>query len=168
MKTIVKYITEKLHLKKGMMTVYNYSPKTFKELRSVVELLLYKRGNDANMNDVDVSRVTTFNAYHYGAQARIGLFFGLDPHKIDISQWDVSNVENMSEMFSLCENFDCDLSNWDVSKVRDMNGMFDHCKSFTGKGLEKWNVKNVKYMESMFDGCKSLPKIPSWWDENLQ
>ena len=40
----------------------------------------------------------------------------------DISNWDVSNVEDMYCMFFGSE-FNGDISNWDVSKVENMDGM---------------------------------------------
>ena len=36
----------------------------------------------------------------------------------DISNWDVSNVTTMVEMFKNATSFNQDLSNWDVSNVR--------------------------------------------------
>ena len=41
----------------------------------------------------------------------------------DISNWDVSYVEEMTSMFSHSE-FNGDISKWDVSKVENMNSMF--------------------------------------------
>ena len=41
----------------------------------------------------------------------------------DISNWDVSNVENMGGMFQ-SSKFKGDISNWDVSKVTNMRNMF--------------------------------------------
>ncbi len=35
----------------------------------------------------------------------------------DISFWDVSNIENMSEMFYKAESFNQNLSNWNVDNV---------------------------------------------------
>ena len=40
-----------------------------------------------------------------------------------ISNWDVSNVTNMGEMFRDAVTFNQDISNWDVSNVTDMNDM---------------------------------------------
>jgi len=34
-----------------------------------------------------------------------------------ISEWDVSSVTNMSEMFKFANNFKCDISSWDVSSL---------------------------------------------------
>ena len=108
-------------------------------------------------------------------------------HIIGLEDWDVSNVKNMSGMFSNCRNFNCDLSKWDVSKVKFMAGMFQDCKKFNSdlskwdvsgvknmmfmfqncknfnSDLSKWNVSIVKNMRNMFDGCKSLKQIPSWY-----
>ena len=41
----------------------------------------------------------------------------------DISNWDVSNVEDMECMFYNTK-FNGDISNWDVSNVKDMDDMF--------------------------------------------
>ena len=44
-----------------------------------------------------------------------------------ISNWDVSNVTNMRDMFYGCKSFNQDLSQWDVSKVKDNKGIFNKC-----------------------------------------
>ena len=44
--------------------------------------------------------------------------------------WDVSNVTNMSWMFSYAEAFIGDLSDWDVSNVTDMGYMFGWATAF--------------------------------------
>ena len=73
-------------------------------------------------------------------------------HNFDVSDWDVSNVTDMSDMFYECEQFNCDLSKWDVSKVKDMQYMFFGCESFEGKGLDKWKLSNHAVIRYMFDG----------------
>ena len=152
MKTLNRFIVERLKINKDTKPIqYNYHPKDFNELRSLLEQLLKERGKDADLNDIDVSKVTTF----YDNNNKIGLFENLDPHNIDISRWDVSNVENMSYMFQHCNHFNCDLSRWDVSTVFDMVSMFFGCKNFNCD-LSKWNVSNVEYMESMFVNCKTF------------
>ena len=45
----------------------------------------------------------------------------------DISKIDVSNVKDMSYMFQFCYSFNQDLSNWNVSKVTNMADMFNGC-----------------------------------------
>ena len=94
----------------------------------------------------------------------VDLFHYLDIRNIKIDQWDVSNVTNMRNMFSGCEEFNCDLSNWDTSNVTNMEWMFRDCYNFKGTGLEMWNTSNVITMDSMFDGCKKLNVDLSSWN----
>ena len=68
------------------------------------------------MNFIDTSKITN-----------MGDLFKFDnniKHNFDVSDWDVSNVTDMSDMFYECGQFNCDLSKWDVSKVKDMQYMF--------------------------------------------
>ena len=46
----------------------------------------------------------------------------------NISQWDVSNVTNMHDMFYWCESFNQDISNWDVLKVKYVDNIFKGCQ----------------------------------------
>ena len=73
---------------------------------------------------------------------------------IDISDWDVSSVTNMTCMFYRCEKLKSvgDISNWNVSNVTDMGYMFAWCKSFN-QDISNWNVSNVRKHLSMFDYC---------------
>ena len=162
--------------------VYIYHPKTNIELEECIKKEIDRQGPDANLNLIDVSKITDMS----------GLFTNVKKiiRNIDISEWDVSNVEDMAGMFWYCRNFNCDLSKWNVSKVEDIHFMFINCEHFNSD-LSKWNVKNVTNMNSMFEGCanfncdlskwdvskvdnmrcmfvgcKSLKKIPSWYEES--
>ena len=89
MKQINKYIVERLHINKDIKSYnYNYYPKTRGELYELVNKLIKERGNEANLNDIDTSEITDMYELFYESE-----FNG------DISEWDVSNVENMSYMF---------------------------------------------------------------------
>ena len=153
MRNLNTFILERLKINKDISPIikYNYHPNDFDELRSLLEKLLKERGKDADLNDIDVSKITNF----FGNNNRIGLFEDLDPHNIDISKWDVRNVRNMRSMFKHCENFDCDLSKWDVSNVNIMTFMFSYCKKFNCD-LSNWNVSNVEYMDYAFDDCTNF------------
>jgi len=61
---------------------------------------------------------------------------------LDISAWDVSNVRNMNNMFSISGEFNQDISSWDVSKVTDMSTMFMDAYSFN-QDISAWDVSNV-------------------------
>ena len=106
---------------------YNYHPKTKEELGNLINELIEERGNEADLNDIDVSQITDMSYLFYGSQ-----FNG------DISNWDVSNVEDMYCMF-FNSKFNGDISNWIVRRVRDMDGMFYNSK-FNGD-ISKWAKK---------------------------
>ena len=155
MKTLNNFLTEKLKLnKQSKIDEYSYHPKDKDELRSLLKQLLEKRGNNADLNDIDTSDITDMS----------WLFAKLDPHNIDISEWNVSNVENMFYMFYACKNFNSDLSKWNVSKVKYMHCMFWGCNKFTSD-LSKWNVSKVEDMFRIFASCTSLKNKPSWYKE---
>jgi len=107
------------------------------------------------------------------------LFFGNTEFNQDISNWDVSNVTNMSDMFR-GTNFNHPLNNWDVSNVTNMSGMFDNNKVFN-QPLDHWDVSNVTNMGDMFSGIFSgtrsmlmddnqnlVKTLNSWSKQNLK
>ena len=92
MKQINKYMSERLHINKDTGNhnhSYNYHPKTYDELKELVIKLIYERGNDADLNDIDTSEIIDMYKLFYKSE-----FNG------DISKWDVSNVKNMYLMFN--------------------------------------------------------------------
>ena len=100
--------------KDSKLKTYNYYPESLEELRSLIEELLEELGPDADLNDIDVSKINNFyNVYIYE-----GLFEHLEPRNIKIDQWNVSNVKNMMRTFYNCDDFNSDLSKWNVSEVR--------------------------------------------------
>ena len=160
--TLNRFIIERLKLTKdSKLHIYNYHPKDFDELRSLLKQLLEERGPDANLNDIDISKINSF----YDEEKKLGLFEKLNPRNIKIDKWDVSNVKDMSYMFYDCTNFNCNLSKLDVRNVEDMDGIFYGCESFTGQGLENWKPIKCKDMRYMFDNCTSLKNKPNWYKE---
>ena len=145
MKQINQYITEKFKINsKTTKQPYKYFPETRSELIELLEEKL-KEDKDADLNDIDVSKITDMSSLFSENT------FSLDPHNIHIEKWDMSNVINISEMFSGCENFNCDISNWNVSNVKMMNYVFYDCKSFDCD-LSKWNVGKVERWNNIFGG----------------
>ena len=96
----------------------------------------------------------------------------------DMSQWDISEVKDISELFGNCEKlkifFGCkslkslpDISKWITENVTIMGGLFGNCKSLKLlPHISKWNTSKVKDMCTMFENCSSLLYIPdiSKWD----
>ena len=157
---IVEYIIKKkLDKPIDSENNYKYSPINKEQLINNINECIDL--GEYNLNVIDVSSIKDMS--------KLFRSVNLDKikrgSKLDISKWDVSNVEFMNYMFQYCENFNGDLSKWNVSKVENMKGMFKKCESFEGKGLENWDINNVKSMNYMFDGCTSLKNKPSWYKE---
>ena len=91
------------------------------------------------------------------------LFFNITDFNDDITDWDVSKVTNMRQMFAYAKKFNQDISKWDVSKVTDMGTMFFHAASFN-QDISQWNVSKVTDMISMFYTAVSFNKDISDWD----
>ena len=152
MKSLARYIQEKLVIKKNKTTSYKYFPETKKELKDIISQRIKDEGNEVDLNDIDTSKITDMSSLFDGTN-----FNG------DISQWDVSNVKNMSYMFAVCRQFNKDLSNWDVSNVTLMPYMFYKCESFD-QDISNWDVSNVTNMACMFAHCASFNQDISSWD----
>ena len=90
-------------------------------------------------------------------------------HKLDLTMLDVSKVEDMSFLFSVYYGYVLleyiDVSNWDVRNVKDMSSMFCGCSSLKSVDVSGWNTDHVENMEYMFYMCNSLEPVDvSKWD----
>jgi len=81
----------------------------------------------------------------------------------DIGSWDVSNVTDMSNMFHKAEKFNQDIGSWDVSNVINMSEMFLWAESFN-KDIGSWDVSNVNNMSGMFESAKKFNQDIGNWD----
>ena len=116
-------IIERLRINKDIKS-HNYHPTTRDELKELIDKLLFERGDNANLNDIDTSEITDMSELFFYSE-----FNG------DISEWNVSNVKNMYDMF-YCSEFtgeNGDISKWDVSNVKDMDNMFYGCIALKNK-----------------------------------
>ena len=152
MKSLARFIQEKLIIKKNKKMDYKYFPETKEELKDIILQRIKTEGNEVDLNDIDTSKITDMSR----------LFFGSDFNG-NISKWDVSNVTDMTGMFYECEKFNSDISAWDVSKVTDMRYMFYKCIDFN-QDISTWDVSNVKDMREMFWGCKKFNSDISNWN----
>jgi hypothetical protein len=80
-----------------------------------------------------------------------------------ISDWNVSEVTDMSLLFHGATNFSEDLSQWDVSLVRNMSGMFHDAGQFQSN-VSHWQVSNVMDFSHMFHGAISFDGDVSTWN----
>ena len=80
--------------------------------------------------------------------------------KLDLSDFNTSNVINMHNMFSGCDSLiHLDLSNFDTSQVTSMCDMFSRCEAVTQLDLSSFNTSKVTDMSGMFWGCEALTKL---------
>lgn len=82
---------------------------------------------------------------------------------IDVSEWNVSNVEITSELFANMTNFNCDLSKWDISNIEYANYMFYNCINFNSD-LSNWRFDNLKDGACMLYNCRLFNSNVSKWN----
>lgn len=86
---------------------------------------------------------------------------------ISVTTWNVSKLEDTSEMFADSGLTSIDLSMWDESIVNSVYGMFRNCKALTSVNLNGWNLSNLedgttdnrKGSAGMFSGCTALTEL---------
>ena len=85
-----------------------------------------------------------------------------------ISNLNVQNVLDMSEMFNDCQSLTSipDISNWNTNSLTNLSGIFYCCCSLLKlPDISKWNTNHVINMFAIFKDClllKSLPDISKW------
>jgi hypothetical protein len=81
----------------------------------------------------------------------------------DISQWNVSNVRTFKEMFLDCYLFNKDISFWNVEKCEDFSYMFYRAQRFN-QDLSKWKPKSARDLSYMFSLSRFGYDINNWVD----
>ena len=153
MKTLNQYIKEKLIINKDyndkMIVV-----KSFNKLRKIIEDRYKKLGPGTKLNPIDFNDIDVSNIDSFCNDIGTGIFDNTFFKYIDISDWDVSNIKSMRQMFCWCKELESvgDISKWNVSKVTDMNSMFNNCKKFN-QDISGWNVSKVSYKLNVFKHC---------------
>jgi len=158
MKTITQHITERLQLNRDRVRKHNYEyfPETKQELREIIDEKADKhidKKEVLDLNMIDTSQITDMESLFYD---RFDKFANV--YKIDISDWNVSNVTTMRHMFYRCKTFRSigNVSEWDVSNVENMSGMFNQCINLKSIDMSTWDTKSLKTCSGMFFGCRSL------------
>ena len=76
--------------------------------------------------------------------------------EVDFSNFDTSNVTDMSAMFSFCGAEELELSSFSTENVTNMTGMFALSSLKTIYVSDKWTTAAVTSSDMMFLGCSSL------------
>ena len=107
-------------------------------------------------------------------------------HSLDLSMFDVSDVQNMGGAFANCYNlrslnlssfdtgnvmsfgsmfYNClsleelDVTNFDTSKAIDMSYMFAYCKSLSNLDVRGFDTSSVTIFDGMFGDCSGLKQL---------
>ena len=103
--------------------------------------------NDNKIKSVKFSGSYSGNTYNF-------------TYKLDLSDWDTSNVTGMNSMFSNCYALtNLDVSRFNTSNVTDMSSMFSNCYALTNLDVSRFNTSNVTNMSSMFSNCYALTNL---------
>jgi len=120
-----------------------YVPKDKDDLDRILKPFLWQYSH-ADLNWIDTRKITDMRKLFMNS-----VFNG------DISEWDTSNVRNMSRMFENNQMFNCDISNWDVGNLINAERMFYKASNFNCD-ISKWDPHNLENGGEMFYGTNSL------------
>ena len=98
----------------------------------------------------------------------------------DIGNWDVGNVKDFSNAFSVNRNeaggsgvpgsnpkaaeMNGDLSKWTVAKVTTLRSMFYGAAKFTGTGLASWDTTSITTLFYTFNAASEMNSDVSKWN----
>ena len=113
---------------------------------------------DSQALRIDLSNFNTSNVYNMG-----GMFSSSQATTLDLSHFDTSNVTNMGGMFQHSQATTLDLSNFDTSNVTNMNSMFWNSKAIT-IGVSHFDTSKVTNMNVMFGNSQATTIDVSHFD----
>ena len=79
---------------------------------------------------------------------------------LDLSSFNVGNVENVSQMFEGCSNLvTLNLSGWNISKLTHYSGMFKNCTKLASLNVSGWTNTLLTSLSSLFANLPALTTI---------
>lgn len=121
-------------------------------------LSAYTSFNSVVLNSLDLSEFDSSNIVNMSE-----MFFLCNIPHIDLSKLDTSSAVDMSSMFYGCNTDKLDISNFDTTKVQDISRMFDGCNA--GEyNLGNLNLHNCVKALSVFESCKATELDISGWE----
>ena len=103
-----------------------------------------------NLSNFDTSAVTTMEYMFLNASSLTSL---------DLSNFNTSNVTNMTSLISSTNVTAVDLTNFVTSNVITMGGMFANSPLITVQGLSGFDTSNVINMSYMFNGTSGIATV---------
>eukprot|EP00937_MAST-01D_sp_MAST-1D-sp2_P002665 g2665.t1 len=92
-----------------------------------------------------------------------GAFMGRPEFNEDIGSWNTGKVTNMRRMFYLAKSFDQPIGAFNTAKVTDMSSMFEKAKSFD-QPISAWDTSKVTNMEAMFRWNRAFNQPLAAWN----
>ncbi|MFD1420259.1 BspA family leucine-rich repeat surface protein [Lactiplantibacillus songbeiensis] len=124
-----------------------------------------------DQEDTICSGIIDVSKWHTTAATNLqGVFQGVHrngtyPMTLNVANWQVDHVTNMSELFAETTLGPLDLSKWHVDQVTDMSGMFARVEGLENLDLSQWHVGNVTTMAEMFRETTDLASLNvGHWD----
>lgn len=92
------------------------------------------------------------------------IFAGVNLSEPDLEYWDVSNVTNMNEAFSVTTMADvANINGWNTSNVTTMYRTFYNSPYFN-RPIGSWDVSNVSNLDYTFTGAAAFNQDISGWN----
>ena len=126
---------------------------TNKFVTDYVENMAYMFRSCKELHSLDLSNFDTSNVTNMS-----NMFCDIGTN-LDLSNFDTSNVKNMSMMFFAYPGTNLNLSNFDTSNVTNMSSMFENSAGMKVLNISNFDTANVTNMNNMFYGCKELETI---------
>ena len=108
---------------------------------------------ESKAKTLNVSNFNTSNVADMSA-----MFYLSQATTLDLSNFNTSKVTNMSSMFSGSQATTLDVSNFDTSNVTDMGYMFNYSQATT-LDVSNFDTSKVTNMSSMFRNASNLKTI---------
>lgn len=106
-------------VKKHCVNPYRHTPATKQELIDAIVSEL--RTGNTNLNCIDVSLITDMSWLFNEVEKQVLI------SAIDISDWNVEQVVDMSYLFANCHDVEVDISRWRPLGLQAKVGMFKGC-----------------------------------------
>ena len=122
----------------NLFSSMTYADRTFKSVSAI-----------NNLDVLNTSKVTNMRRMFYNMRSL--------SESIDLSNFDTSNVRDMSSMFQNCASIETiDIKHFDTGNVESFSSMFNGCTSLLSIDISNLDTRSVMEMPDMFANCESL------------
>lgn len=128
---------------------------------------------DTVVDTIDLENVDTLRGFFADCD-NLGGVTGI---VANLGDWDVSGIENFSEMFKNCPIFNTNINDWDVTSAvvlsfmdafQGFKAMFEGCSIYNSP-LNNWDMSGAKTINRMFKNCSAFNQDISMWNvSNVQ